>query len=122
MRHSSSRRNRGFTLIEVLLVLVILVVLASLAVVAYGPIQRKANINSAKTQAELLAQAVDSYQLAIGTYPSSQSGLQALRSAPGDLAGSVQVGRPVPSKRHSFGPVEPAVSIRLPRLTQPEQF
>jgi general secretion pathway protein G len=86
MKTSSSRRNRGFTLIEVLLVLVILVVLASLAVVAYGPIQRKANINSAKTQAELLAQAVESYQLAIGSYPSSQSGLNALRSAPGDLA------------------------------------
>ncbi len=86
MRTSSSRRNRGFTLIEVLLVLVILVVLASLAVVAYGPIQRKANINSAKTQAELLAQAVESYELQIGSYPSTQSGLQALRAAPSDIA------------------------------------
>ena len=86
MKTLPSRRNRGFTLIEVLLVLVILVVLASLAVVAYGPIQRKANINSAKTQAELLAQAIESYELQIGSYPSSQSGLTALRSPPGDLA------------------------------------
>ena len=44
------RREGGFTLIEVLLVLVILVVLASLAVVAYGPIQRRANVSAARAQ------------------------------------------------------------------------
>ena len=46
-RRASGRR--GFTLIEVLLVLVILVIMASLAVLAYGPIQRQANINAAKS-------------------------------------------------------------------------
>ena len=79
------RRERGFTLIEVLLVLVILVVLASLAVVAYGPIQRKANMNAAKVQVDLFATALDSYQLAVGSYPSTASGLQALRTPPADL-------------------------------------
>ncbi len=86
MKTPSSRRNRGFTLIEVLLVLVILVVLASLAVVAYGPLQRKSQINAAKVQVDLFASAIDAYQLSIGTYPTQQSGLQALRTAPGDLA------------------------------------
>ncbi len=86
MKTSSSRRNRGFTLIEVLLVLVILVVLASLAVVAYGPLQRKSQINAAKVQVDLFATAIDAYQLSIGSYPSTQSNLGALRSPPGDLA------------------------------------
>ena len=84
MKTPSARRNRGFTLIEVLLVLVILVVLASLAVVAYGPIQRRANVNAAKVQVGLFETALESYQLNLGTYPSSNAGLQALRTQPGD--------------------------------------
>jgi general secretion pathway protein G len=85
MKSSSTRRNRGFTLIEVLLVLVILVVLASLAVVAYGPIQKRANINAAKVQIGLFKTAVSAYQLSVGSYPSTAAGLQALRSQPADL-------------------------------------
>jgi general secretion pathway protein G len=77
-----NRRSGGFTLIEVLLVLVILVVLASLAVVAYGPIQRRMNVNAAKTQVELIAQAVQQYQVTVNTFPPS---LDALRSRPADV-------------------------------------
>ena len=75
----SRRRQGGFTLIEVLLVLVILVVLASLAVVAYGPIQRRANINAAKSQIGLLKTPLQTYQLSIGSYPTTAQGLDALR-------------------------------------------
>jgi general secretion pathway protein G len=76
------RRSGGFTLIEVLLVLVILVVLASLAVVAYGPIQRKMQISAAKTQIGLIEQAVETYQVTVGAYPPN---LEALRVAPADV-------------------------------------
>ena len=81
----SSRRNRGFTLIEVLLVLVILVVLASLAVVAYGPVQRRYKVDAAKAQIGLFKSAVGTYQNLIGSYPTTAAGLQALRTAPADL-------------------------------------
>lgn len=77
------RRRRGFTLIEVLLVLVILVVLASLAVVAYGPIQRRANINAAKSQIGLFKTPLQTYQMTVGSYPQT---LDALRAPPADLA------------------------------------
>jgi general secretion pathway protein G len=85
MTHTFPHRRRGFTLIEVLLVLVILVVLASLAVVAIGPIQRRANINAAKTQIGLLKTPLQSFQLAVGYYPSTAQGLEALRTPPPDL-------------------------------------
>ena len=62
----------------------ILVVLASLAVVAYGPIQRRDKINAAKTQIGLFKTALDTYQL-VGSYPSTASGLQALRTRPADI-------------------------------------
>jgi general secretion pathway protein G len=82
MKPTSARRNRGFTLIEVLLVLVILVVLASLAVVAYGPVQRRYKIDAARTQIGLFKTALNTYQNLVGSYPSS---LKALRERPADL-------------------------------------
>ena len=85
MKPSPPRRKRGFTLIEVLLVLVILVVLASLAVVAYGPVQRRYKIDAAKTQIGLFRTALGTYQNLLGSYPSTAAGLQALRTPPADL-------------------------------------
>ncbi len=86
MTHRARRRRGGFTLIEVLLVLVILVVLASLAVMAYGPVQRRANIDAARSQIGLFQTPLDMYQLSIGVYPTTGQGLDALRSPPPDLA------------------------------------
>ncbi len=78
-----SRGHRGgFTLIEVLLVLVILVVLASLAVVAYGPIQKRMRLNQAKAQIGMLKVAVEAYNVDMEQYPTS---LDDLRRDPGNL-------------------------------------
>jgi general secretion pathway protein G len=82
MYRNRKRPSGGFTLIEVLLVLVILVVLASLAVVAYGPIQKKMRINAARTQIGLFKTALGTYELDVGTYPPN---LDALRNPPGDV-------------------------------------
>jgi general secretion pathway protein G len=85
MKRFSRKRRGGFTLIEVLLVLVILVVLASLAMVAYGPIERKMKVDAAKGQIGLFKTPLQMYQLSIGAYPATAQGLDALRTAPGDL-------------------------------------
>ena len=60
----------------------ILVVLASLAVVAYGPIQRKCKIDAAKSQIGLFKTAIATYQVTAEASPSS---LQALRYQPPDV-------------------------------------
>jgi general secretion pathway protein G len=75
-------RSGGFTLIEVLLVLVILVVLASMAVLAYGPIQKRMRIDAAKAQIGIFEQAIEKYNLDVQSYPVT---LEALRTAPSDL-------------------------------------
>ena len=82
MKRFRPRRNRGFTLIEVLLVLVILVILASLATVNILSAQKSAKLKEAKIQVELLDRALDHYQLDIGTYPST---LEGLRTRPADI-------------------------------------
>jgi general secretion pathway protein G len=88
------RRKDGFTLIEVLLVLVILAVLASLAVMAYGPIQRRANVNAAKSQIGLFKPTLDAFQMDVGTYPSTAQGLESLMAAPADLPNPAKWGGP----------------------------
>lgn len=80
-----SRRRRGFTLMEVLLVLVILTILGSLAALSYESINRQAHKKAAESQIGLLSTPLQMYQMAIGNFPTTSQGLDALQSAPGDL-------------------------------------
>jgi len=85
-RHRRRRtREAGFTLVEVLLVLVILVVIASLAVTAYGPVRKQANVKAARAQIGVFESALGIFQVNIGDYPSTDQGLESLREAPSDL-------------------------------------
>lgn len=85
MRQLTMRKlttQRGFTLLELLVVLVILGLLASLV----GP-QVLRHVGSSKTktaalQVQELGAALDLYRLEVGSYPSSQQGLDALLKAP----------------------------------------
>jgi general secretion pathway protein G len=79
--------QRGFTLVELLVVMVILGLLAALVVPSYLGRERKARSQAAKAQIELLGTALDTFRLDVGRYPSSQEGLQALRSQPGGVGG-----------------------------------
>ncbi|WP_018879393.1 type II secretion system major pseudopilin GspG [Thioalkalivibrio sp. ALE9] len=81
-RVCSSRRAVGFTLIELLVVLVILGLLAGLV----GP-QVMRYLSDSKTQtAELQIQeieaALDLYRIDVGSYPTTDQGLQALVREP----------------------------------------
>jgi general secretion pathway protein G len=79
------RPRRGFTLMEVLLVLAILVVLGSMVTVGYLQLQKNANKDAARSQISMLEDAVQLYALQVGSCPSTQNGLEALRVAPSDL-------------------------------------
>ncbi|MCI0396793.1 MAG: type II secretion system protein GspG, partial [Chloroflexi bacterium] len=69
------RRRRGFTLMEILLVLAILVILGALVGVSFMKLRQNALIDSAKIQINLLEQSVKHYQIDVGNYPTSLSGL-----------------------------------------------
>jgi general secretion pathway protein G len=78
----SRRSQRGFTLLELLVVMVILALLGSII----GP-QVLKNVGSSKTktaalQIDELAAALDLYRLEVGRYPTTQESLQALIAAP----------------------------------------
>src|SRR5262245_43466734 len=100
------RRPRGFTLMEVLLVLAILVVLGSLVGVSYVRLQKTANINAAKTQVSMLEEAVNHYMVDVGTAPTTQDGLNALLTPPGDLPNPQKWQGPYLQKTQAL-PVDP---------------
>lgn len=75
--------NRGFTLVELLVVMVIIGLLAALVGPRVFSKVGKGKQAAAKAQVELLGQALDEFRLETGRYPNTQEGLPALMSNPG---------------------------------------
>jgi len=75
--------RQGFTLIELLVVMVILGLLAALVGPRLFGHVGAANQKAAKTQIEMLGQALDAFRLDVGRYPSTSEGLTALVTNPG---------------------------------------
>ena len=82
MRHLSQAAQRGFTLIEIMVVIVILGVLAALVVPKVMSRPDEARAVAAKQDLGALSQALKLYRLDNGRYPSSDQGLQALVQKP----------------------------------------
>ena len=78
------RRQGGFTLTEMLIVLGILVMLLALVVPRFLGSQKKADIQAATAQIELLRGALESYWVDMKDFPTTEQGLDALLNAPSD--------------------------------------
>ncbi|MCK4467220.1 MAG: type II secretion system major pseudopilin GspG [Desulfobacterales bacterium] len=83
------KNNRGFTLIELMVVIVILGILAGLIVPRIMSRPEEARQAKARIQIESLETALKLYKLDNGSYPSTEQGLQALVEPPevGNLPG-----------------------------------
>jgi len=76
--------NRGFTLVELLVVMAILALLAALVGPKLFGKLGQSKTSAAKAQIELFGQALDQYRLDTGHYPTTAQGLQALVVNPGE--------------------------------------
>ena len=74
--------QRGFTLIEVLLVMVILTVLAAVVVPKFTNRSKDARKTAAHTDIANLEVALDAYEVDTGRYPTTSEGLKALVENP----------------------------------------
>lgn len=78
--------QRGFTLIELMVVIVIIGLLATVVVVNVLPTQDTAMTEKARADVALLEQALEMYRLDNLSYPSIDEGLEALMIAPPSLS------------------------------------
>jgi general secretion pathway protein G len=101
-RAAGARGQRGFTLLEVMVVVVILGILAALVVPKIISRPDEARVIAVKQDIASLMQALKLYRLDNRSYPSTEQGLQALVSKPATA--------PLPSNWKSGGYLE-----RLPR-------
>ncbi|MCQ4288530.1 type II secretion system major pseudopilin GspG [Pseudomonas stutzeri] len=79
----NERKQRGFTLIEIMVVVVILGILAALVVPQVMNRPDQAKVTVAKGDIKAIGAALDMYKLDNYSYPSTQQGLDALVEKPG---------------------------------------
>ena len=85
--HASRRTRSGFTLIELIVVIAIIATLAAVIAPAVFQNVGDSKTAAAKSQIELFAMALGSYRLDNDVFPTTDQGLEALRTTPttGDL-------------------------------------
>lgn len=98
------KNQKGFTLIEIMVVVIILGLLAGLVLPRIMGQEDQARIESAKVQIRSLEGALDAFKLDNGFYPATEQGLQALIAKP-------ESGR-IPNRWREGGYLKPA---RIPK-------
>jgi len=85
MKREDRKSERGFTLIEILVVIIIIGLLAALVgPILFGKVGM-AKLKAAKAQIELFGTAFDAFRLDTGRYPTTEEGLKSLREKPSGI-------------------------------------
>lgn len=82
MSRAQFRCNKGFTLLELLVVMVIIGLLVGYVGPRYFSQIGKSEIKTTQSQIQSFAKALDMYRLDTGTYPTTELGLNALMQKP----------------------------------------
>lgn len=82
MQFFNQRQQRGFTLIEIMVVVVILGVLAAVIIPRFLSRPDEAKVTKAKVDMKSLEEALGLFKLDNGFYPSTEQGLDALVTQP----------------------------------------
>ena len=80
--------ERGFTLVELMVVIVIIGILAVIVVINVLPSGDRARTTAARTDISTLTQALELYKMQNGAFPTTEQGLQALVSPPAGVDAS----------------------------------
>jgi len=93
----------GFTLIEILIVVTIIALLASLVAPKLFSKLESSKRKIAQTQIQLIENALDTFKLDTGRYPTTEEGLKVLWENPGDIKGWDGPYLPKPIKADPWG-------------------
>ncbi len=78
-----ARSEKGFSLLELMAVMVILGLISAVAVPSVYKQIRKGKQQTAKTQIDMIDNALEAYRMDTGDFPSQSQGLEALSTDPG---------------------------------------
>jgi len=78
MEVKNLKKQRGFSLLELLIIIIILLLLGSLVGPKFFGREDKVRQKAARTQIERLMVALEAFRLDVGRYPTQQEGLAAL--------------------------------------------
>lgn len=68
-------KQKGFTIVELLIVIVVIAILAAITIIAYNGIQQRGRDSARKADFQTLQNALESYHSDKGAYPSCYSGV-----------------------------------------------
>jgi prepilin-type N-terminal cleavage/methylation domain-containing protein len=71
------KEERGFTIVELLIVIVVIAILAAIVIVAYNGVQNKANTTKAQTNAAAVQKVAEAYNADNSRYPGALSDFSA---------------------------------------------
>lgn len=98
MTFNNIKKDRGFTIVELLIVIVVIAILAAITIVAYNGIQNRAKTSSANAAASNVQKKIESYNAAVGSYPlgaANGDALETLLNGQSESAiGSIQIAVP----------------------------
>ena len=77
-----NQAEKGFTLMEMLVVLVVIGLIAAVAIPQITKLMGSAKSKAAKVQMETLSAGLRYYEMDVGSYPTSEQGLEVLWSMP----------------------------------------
>jgi len=86
MNRRNQLKDRGFTLIELMLVIIIIGILVSIAVPRLTGKTKRARIAAAKMTVQNVSTALEAFELDLGRFPTSEEGLLGLIERPATLA------------------------------------